>query len=401
MTRYDYLIVGGGMVAAGAVHGIRERDQVGTVGVISADVDPPYTRPALSKKLWTDDEFGRDQVPLDLDNTAVDLVLETVVTSIDPGAHTVTTAAGDSHEYGRLLVATGGTPRELDGLPASDRVFYFRSFDDYRHLRTLAADAPHVAVVGGGYIGSELAAALVQNGCRVTLVTPDEVLGASTFPAELAARYERLFTDAGVELRRGTRVESGSESADGVRLDLGNAGSLDVDAVVVGLGIDPVTGILEEAGIETDDGVIVDARLSTSAADVFAAGDIASYPDRILGRRRVEHVDNANEQGPVVGRIMAGSNETYDHTPYYYSAVFGERYEAVGTIDGSLTVRERWSENGTRGVVYYLDGADLVGVLLWNLSDDDDPSKRDDARAVLSDPDAGADPDLESRISLD
>ncbi len=396
---FDYLIIGGGMVAAGAATAIREGAPEATIGILSADIDPPYTRPALSKKLWTDPEFGEDKVPLDIDEAKADLRLGTEVVALDADAKKVRTREGEEFGYGRLLLATGGNPKRLPGLEPGDRVSYFRSFADYEQVRSLADRKLSFAVIGGGYIGAEMAAALVQNDCGVALVTSDEVLGGSVFPAGLAARFEKLFTDAGVRVVQGAKVAEGRADDDGVALDLEDGTVVEADAVVVGLGVTPAVGIAEVGGIEVDDGIVVDDRLRTSVADVFAAGDVASYPDAILGRRRVEHVDSANQQGPFVGRVMTGSDETYTHTPYYYSAVFGHRYEAVGTVDSSLDTVEVWSDDLERGVVYYLDGDRVAGVLLWGISDDDSPEPRDAARAVLRDQ-PGRD-ELISRIAVD
>ncbi len=378
-NRFDYVIIGGGMVADAAARGIRSRDEQGTIGILSADVDPPYTRPALSKKLWTDPDFREDQVPLGTaDDTGASVVLETSVTAIDTTAHEVTTRAGDSIGYGRLLLATGGTPRRLP-LPDDDRVIHFRTAQDYRRLRDLAVQGADIAVVGGGYISTEIAAALIQKDCAVTLVTPDGVLGGSVFPSALAERFETAYRDAGVRVLTGVRVTGGVTEDDGIRLALDDGTEVVADAVVAGLGIDPDIGLATGAGIDTSDGVTVDELLRTSADDVFAAGDVAEYPDVILGRRRVEHVDNATAMGAAVGAIMAGGTEPYAHTPYYYSKVLGMSYEAVGTMDAALDTVEDWFEPLERGVVYYVDGQEPVGVLLWNVD-----GRRDAARAVLA-----------------
>lgn len=382
---FDYLIIGGGMVAAGAATAIREGAPEATIGILSADIDPPYTRPALSKKLWTDPEFGEDKVPLDIDDAKADLRLGTEVVALDADAKRVRTREGEEFGYGRLLLATGGNPKRIPGLDPGDRVSYFRSFADYEQVRALADRKLSFAVVGGGYIGAEMAAALVQNECGVALVTSDDTLGGSTFPPALAQRFEKLFTDAGVRIVRGSKVSEGQSDDDGVKLDLEDGTVIEADAAVVGLGVTPAVGLAEVGGLNVEDGVVVDERLRTSHPDVFAAGDVASYPDAILGRRRVEHVDSANEQGPFVGRVMTGADEIYTHTPYYYSAVFGHRYEALGTVDSSLETIEEWSEDAERGVVYYLDGERIEGVLLWGISDDDSPEPRDAARAVLRD----------------
>ncbi|KQO61271.1 NAD(P)/FAD-dependent oxidoreductase [Curtobacterium sp. Leaf261] len=387
MTDYKYLVLGGGMVADAAARGIRELDEHGTIGILSEDLDAPYARPALSKKLWTDPDFSWDE-KVDLhtaDATGATVHLTTVVTGIDRDAKSVSTRpAGDDGEpeqfgYERLLIATGGHPKGL-GLPESERVIDYRSAEDYRRTRALADRHAHIAVVGGGYIGTEIASGLVQNGAAVTLVDPDEVVGAGMFPSDLAAAFQQRFVDAGVTLRTGRRVTGGSETEDGVHLTLDDGSSLDVDAVVSGLGIEPNTDLAEAAGLSVDDGVIVSATLVTDDNAILAAGDVASYPDRILGRRRVEHVDNAKEQGRQAGRNLAGAGEVYEHTPMFYSDVFDMGYEAVGQVTSSLRTVEDWMEPQTTGVVYYLDDDDTVrGVLLWNVWD-----KTDEARKVLA-----------------
>ncbi|PYY34271.1 NAD(P)/FAD-dependent oxidoreductase [Curtobacterium sp. MCPF17_046] len=381
MTHHRHLIIGGGMVADSAARGIRELDPDGTIGIISEDVDRPYARPALSKKLWTDPDFSWDDgVDLHTEETGAEFVLGTRVESIDRAAKTVTTADGQTIGYDRLLLATGGGPRDLPGLRPSDRVLSYRSAADYRTLRRHADAGASVVVVGGSYIGTEIAAGLVQNGARVTLVTPDDVLGGHMFPAALAAVFQQRFVDAGVEVRTGSRVTSGEETADGVVLTLDDGSTVTADVAVAGLGIDPATQLAEDAGLAVDDGVRVSATLSTDDPAVYAAGDVASYPDRLLGTRRVEHVDNAQQQGRQAGRNLAGADEPYEHTPMFYSTVFDVRYEAVGVVSSSLRTVEDWAEPHERGVVYHLDDDDLVvGALLWNV-----PGKTDDARKVLA-----------------
>ncbi|SBN62054.1 Apoptosis-inducing factor, C-term [Curtobacterium sp. 9128] len=381
MTDYRYLIVGGGMVADSAARGIREIDADGSIGIISEDVDRPYARPALSKKLWTDPDFSwDDKVDLHTEETGAEFVLGTVVTSIDRDGKTVTTADGGTFGYQQLLIATGGHPRGLPGLEPSDRVLDYRSAADYRKLRGFADAGAHVVVVGGGYIGTEIASGVVQNGARVTLVDPDEVVGGNMFPDGLAAAFQQRFLDHGVELRLGRRVASGAEHDDGVTLTLDDGSVVEADAVVAGLGIEPATELAAAAGLTVNDGIVVSSTLVTDDPAVFAAGDVAEYPDRILGTRRVEHVDNAQQQGRQAGRNLADADETYDHTPMFYSDVFDVGYEAVGQVTTSLRTVEDWQEPNTTGVVYYLDDDELVrGVLLWNVWD-----KTDEARKVLA-----------------
>lgn len=393
---YDFLIIGGGMVADAAANGIREQGAAGSIGILGEEPDTPFPRPALSKKLWVDPDFGFDDAALSTSQkTGATIHLDCKVTGIDPEARTVTTAQGDTFGYGSLLLATGGHPRQIEGLRPDDRVLYFRTLADYRRLRELSADEPEVVVVGGGYIGSEIAAALVQHGCRVTVIHPDDVLGGSMFPADLAGAFQSAFTDAGVTVEGGLRVDTGSRDGDRVTLSISDGSEVSADVVVLGLGIEPAGGLLEGLAERADDGgIVVDERLRTTAEGVYAAGDVANYPDAILGRRRVEHVDNADAMGAAVGRIMAGSDEVYDHTPMFYSDVFDLGFEAVGTLDASLTtVVDDLGEDGT--VVYYLDDDAVRGVLLWNAGVD-----IGDAIALLAEGGPPSDPDsLKGRLT--
>lgn len=233
-------------------------------------------------------------------------------------------------------------------------------------------------IIGGGYIVAELAAALVQQGCEVSLVTPDPILGGSQFPAQIASEYQKLFADAGVHLVTGHRVSS-VRKHENAEVTLDDGIILEADDVVAGLGATPVTNLAEDAGLTVDNGVVVDEYLRTDDPAIWAAGDIANYPDSVLGRTRVEHVDNATMMGKAAGRSMAGSDTPYAHTPMMYSQVFGVRWEAVGALDASLQTTS--VEVGDGQVVYYLKDGKPVGVLLWNL-----PGRTDEAVKVLADP---------------
>lgn len=375
---YDYLIIGGGMVADNAAKAIQQTDPNGTIGIISADQDEPVTRPALTKKLWTDPDFSFDQVWLKtVEQTGAHLVTDMRVESIDPGAHKIT-AGGHQVGYRRLLLATGGEPNRLE-VPDDDRIIHFRSVEDYRRLRKLSGEGRRIAVVGGGYIGTELAAGLVQNDTNVIFVFPQDLVYGGKFPDHLAEHLTSLYREHDVELRPGTKITGGTADDHGIRLTDDSGDTIEADAVVVGLGVSPRIELADAAGLQVDDGVIVDEYLTTSDPDILAAGDIASYPDRLFGRQRVEHVDNANQMGTQAGRNLAGAHEPYDYTPYFYSVMFGNRYEAVGTLDASADLVENWADDHERGVVYYLDGeGGVAGVLLWNVD-----GKTDRAREVI------------------
>lgn len=397
MQRHDYLIIGGGMVAANAVDGIREHDKTGSIAILGAEPDGPVTRPALSKKLWTDPDFTYDKIwmqPEQDDHTT--LYTDTRVQSINRDEKTVMTASGEVHGYGKLLLATGGTPATLDDLPAGERVLYFRTVRDYDRLRELSGHQRHIVVVGGSYIGTEIAAALVQNDTQVTLVSPEEVLGSKMFPLSLASCFHQTYLDQGVTLLGGRSVDTGQVQGDQVILSLDDGSTLEADAVVFGLGVTPNVEIAEQAGLEVDGGVVVNERLQTADEHIFAAGDVACYPDRILGRRRIEHVDHANQSGITVGHIMAGSRETYDHTPYFYSTVFDMAYKAVGTLDSSLETVEDWETPQEKGVVYYLEDGRVKGVLQLNMG----PDRLNDARRVLADTSEQSEETLKGRIEI-
>ncbi|MEJ5915029.1 NAD(P)/FAD-dependent oxidoreductase [Pseudokineococcus sp. 1T1Z-3] len=397
--RAPYVIVGGGMVADAAARGIRSRDADARIVVLGEDADPPYTRPALSKKLWVDPDFTEaDNDCGTAADTGAEVRTSVRVTAVDTAAQTVTTDAGEVLGYESLLLATGGRTKP-GPIEDGERVISFRTAQDYRDLRRLAGEQRHVVVVGGSYIGTEIAAALSQNDTRVTLVTPDDVLGASMFPPDLALHFQRMFAGAGVTIRPGARVTGGQTREDGVDVELDDdGGPLSADAVVLGLGIAPSTELAEAAGLAVDDGIVVDEHLRTSDPHVYAAGDVAQYVDKVLGTTRVEHVDNAKTMGQAVGELMAGRTEPHEHTPFFYSMVHGTRYEAVGVLDGSADVVEDWqSEDGVGGpgVVYYLDDERRVtGVLLWAIS-----GKTDEATAVLAEGTPQEESALRGRIS--
>ncbi len=390
---YDYVIVGAGVAAASAVKGIRSQDGAGRIAVLGSEPDKPVYRPVLTKDLWLKDDETLEGSSLagDLDeDDAVDLVTDTTVTAIDPGAHVVRLADGSTVGYGKLLLATGAEPRVLSVDPGP-RVIYYRTAADYQRLRAVATEGSHVAVIGGGYIGSEITSALVQNGVQVTLVLDLEDVQEQMFPRALAATLTKAFADRGVTVVHGS-VEGGQEDDGGVRIRLGDGTSITADAAVIGVGVIPRTGLAEAAGLEVDNGVVVDEHLRTSDADVYAAGDVASYPDALLGRRRVEHVDHAEKSGEHAGTVMAGADDAYDYTPFFWSDILDYGYEAVGETSSRLDMVEDWKDGevGT-GVVYYLRSGQVRGVLLWNVWDSVDKAReliKETAETPVADPES-------------
>lgn len=373
MNSYIYLIVGGGMTADAAVRGIREGDPDGSIAVLSAEEYPPYDRPPLSKNLWT----GK---PLELiwrntEEAGSDLFLDTWAVGGDLAGKTITDDRGEVYRYEKLLIATGGAPRRLPH--AAEGVIYFRTLDDYRSLRALAEHNATVVIIGGGFIGSELAAALASNGCKVTMVFPESGIGARIYPGALSEFLNGYYRAKGVEVLIEEQVSTVEGDAGGYSVHTESGKALTADAVVAGIGTTPELGLAQALGLQIDDGIVVDAQLRAAPPDVYAAGDVASFYSPALGvRRRVEHEDNANTMGAVAGRNMAGAAEEYRHLPYFYSDLFDLGYEAVGEFGAGLDIVEDWKEPFRKGVVYYLRAGQVRGVLLWNTWGEVDTARR-------------------------
>jgi len=369
MTRHEYLIIGGGMTGDAAVKGIRQVDPVGSIALIGSDPNPPYKRPPLTKALWKGKPF--DSVWLKTEKQGVDLILDRNVVALDLAKNVATDEQGATYEFNKLLLATGVRPRKLPF--GQDRIIAFRTVDDYRRLRGLIEEKKRIAVIGGGFIGSELAASLTMNGAKVSLVFPGAGIGSQLFPTDLALFLNDYYREKGVDVLTGEKVTGLSETSGnlGVRLQHESTGleqEIDADAVVAGLGTEPNIDLAQAAGVTVDDGILVDEFLRTNHPHVFAAGDVASYPDQALGkRRRVEHEDNAKSMGRRAGRNMAGEVEPYTHLPFFYSDLFDLGYEAVGEIDSRRETFEDWKVPLKEGVVYYLNGGKVCGVLLWNV----------------------------------
>lgn len=361
---FDYLIVGGGMTADAAAKAIHEADAEARIGMVSDESHAPYERPPLSKALWKDKAV--EAIDLGTAKSGTTLHLGMRIVALDRVAHTVRDDQGDTYRYRKLLLATGATPRKLPF--AGERVINFRTLDDYLALRRFAKPGARIAVVGGGFIGSELAASLASNGSKVTMIFPGEAIGAGRYPAALSDFLNSYYREHGVELRTGAKVDDGKADANGVDLLLSDGSTLRVDAVVAGLGVIPNVELAQQAGLKIDNGIVVDDRLRTSDLDIFAAGDVANFHNAALDTRmRVEHENAAISMGHHAGRVIAGADEAYTTLPFFYSDLFDLGYEAVGMLDDRLDVIEHWTTPFREGVVYYLDDDRVRGVLLWNV----------------------------------
>jgi len=389
MKHYKYLIIGGGLAGDAATKGIRELDSEGAIGMFSTELDPPYMRPNLSKGLWKGRPVEKIWRKTEERGT---LHLSTKVTSIDPKNKVIRDANNEEYSYDKLLLATGGSPNHLPF--GEGNIIYFRNFQDYQHLRHLTEQGEHFVVIGGSFIGSELAAALTMVGKKVTMIFPENAISENIFPVDLSNFLNDYYREKGVQVLTGNSAASVLKENGRIRVRTGSGRTIEADGVVAGIGIHPNLDLAKETGLNVDNGVVVNERLQTSLEDIYAAGDVANFFHSALGKRkRVEHEDNAVQMGKVAGRNMAGGNETYTHTPMFYSDLFDLGYEAVGEMSSKMETFSDWEEPFKKGVVYYLDDGRVQGVLLWNVWE-----KVDEARALMNERGPFKDKDLMGRI---
>lgn len=390
MKHYKYLIIGGGLAGDAATKGIRELDAEGSIGVIGMEPDPPYMRPNLSKGLWK----GRpvEKIWRKTDERA-ELHLSRKVTQLDPANKQVMDDAGDEYTYDKLLIATGGTPKHLPF--ENGNIIYYRDFQDYQHLRSLTEQGEHFVVIGGGFIGSEIAAALTMVGKRVTLIFPGSAISDNIFPEDLAHFLNDYYREKGVEVVTGETAASVQKEGNRIMVHTGSGRAFEADGVVAGVGIRPNLDLATEAGLKVNSGIQVNEHLETSAPDIYAAGDVATFWQPALDKRtRVEHEDNAVQMGKIAGRNMAGAEETYTHIPMFYSDLFDHGYEAVGEMSSTMKTVADWQEEPfKKGVVYYLDDGRVRGVLLWNVWE-----KVEEARALMKEQGSFKEEDLKGKI---
>jgi 3-phenylpropionate/trans-cinnamate dioxygenase ferredoxin reductase subunit len=331
-----FVVVGGGLASATAVTELRSSGFTGRIIVYGAEHHLPYERPPLSKGYL----LGNDQLEAAFvhpsewyDEQEVDLRLGVEVTDLDPGAHTVT-AGGRTQAYDRLLLATGASPRRLSMADASGApAAYLRTIEDSNRIKDALQHGQRVAVVGGGWIGLEVAAAARSYGCDVVVLESLDLPLLRVLGLEVAQIFADLHRKHGVDLRTGITVSAVARDSERAVVHLGDGTVVEADLLVVGVGVAPNTALAEAAGLTCDNGVVVDEHLRASAADVFAAGDVANAYHPLLGRRvRVEHWDNAIGQGRMVAHSMLGREETYERMPYFFTDQYDLGMEYVGSV---------------------------------------------------------------------
>ncbi len=369
MIKYDYVVIGGGLAGQRAAKGIRKVDSEGSAAVITQEPHVPYERPPLSKGYLMGKEDVGAVYPEDeswYEEIGVDVMQGVRATGVDAEAHVVELEDGRELTYRKLLLATGGRAWRLP-LPGADlgNVFTLRTIEDSDAIRAAAEGANQALVIGGGFIGSEVAASLTQVGVDVTMVFPESRLLERIVPEVFSDLLHSTFEDEGVRILSGTKPER--LEGDGIveRAVLDSGETFGVDMVVMGVGIRLNTELAEGAGLElTERGeVIVDDHLRTSDPDIYAAGDIAAWPDPTFGTRlRVEHWDVARRQGLRAGRNMAGEKKPYTALPYFFSDMFDMGFEVWGSLMS-------WDETVVRGeigsssyqIFYFDQGAGALG----------------------------------------
>ena len=362
------VVVGGGQAGGQAVDSLRREGFDGEIFLVTAENHPPYQRPPLSKD-YLAGRTGLDRVLLRPETfyaeSAVELLTGTRVAALDPGAQRIALEGGRSLHYDRLLLATGSRVRRLDGMPGSDLagVLYLRTVEDSDRIRTAMEGAERVVVVGGGYIGLEVASVAVEAGLAVTVVETLPRLLSRVATSELAAFYADLHRGRGVDLRFGTAV-AGFRGEGAVRaVALADGSEIPADLVVVGIGIEPVTDLARAAGLDCDNGIAVDSGCRTSAPGVFAAGDCTSHPNPFFGRRvRLESVPNAMEQGRVAAATMLGEDRSYASEPWFWSDQHGVRLQMAGLSEGADRTVTRGEFGGESFIAFHLRDGVLIGV---------------------------------------
>ena len=365
MRKYEYLIIGGGMTADSAVKGIRKVDQKGRIALISMEDYPPYDRPPLTKALWRGDKKV-EEIWRSTSDFNVDLYLSQTAQKIDPTKKQVIADKDQIYQYDKLLLATGGSPRHIPN--DVSEIIYYRTFSDYKKLIDLVKMHQNFGVIGGGFIGSEIAAALAMKNKNVTMIFPEAGISGAVFPEKISLFLNSYFTEKGITIRTRELVTSMEKVDEKIKIQTNKNQTLDFDCLIAGIGITPTVTLAKDAGLEVENGIIVDKYLRTSNHDIFAAGDVANFENPHLEKRiRVEHEDNANTMGEISGRNMAGETNVYNYLPYFYSDLFDLGYEAVGEINSKLDIVIDWKEEFRKGVIYYLSQNKIRGVLLWNV----------------------------------
>ena len=379
----DFLLVGGGMASAHCAATLRRRGAEGSILLVGREPHVPYERPPLSKEYLRGESEESDAYvngPEWYDENGVELLTETSVMSLDAGEMTAKLQTREQVRFGKALIGTGARVNILHHLEGArlDGIHYLRTLGNSDAIREEAKDAGHVVLIGGSYIGSEVAASLTTLGVQCTMVMLEEIALSRTFGDEPGRHFHDVLTSHGIDIAGGEELESfvGEERVRAIRTKSGR--EIECGMVVIGAGVHPETMLAERAGLEVDNGVICDSKLESSVEGIFAAGDMCSYDSVVHGRRlRIEHWDVALQQGQHAAKGMLGEEEPYRAVPYFFSDLADwTSLEYVGPA-------EKWDELVWRGdrdsgefLVWYLDGGKVAAALSVGRSEDLEQARR-------------------------
>ena len=358
MSGDPIVIIGGGLAGGNAAVTLREEEFAGPVVIISQEPGVPFGRPPLSKTyLRSEEDLAGWYVrpPAWYEQHDVDLRSGSAVAAVDPAAHTVILSSGEELRYDKLLIATGGRNRRLR-LPgaALPGIHYLRTVADCDAIKREVAPGRRAVVVGMGFIGCEVTASLTQLGVQVTAVFPGRAPLENVLGGQIGALIGRIHRGHGVELRAGDQVTAfeGAERVEAIVTASGHRAACDF--AVAGIGIDPEVPAVTGSSIAQENGILADELCRTSAADVYAAGDMANQLHPLFGRVRVEHFNNAEKQGAAAARSMLGSTAPYDYLHSFWSDQYEHKIEYVGHVT-------RWDDFVVRG---HADEGQLIGFYL-------------------------------------
>jgi 3-phenylpropionate/trans-cinnamate dioxygenase ferredoxin reductase component len=372
----DFLLIGGGLATGKCVEELRKRGADGSIVVVGREPEPPYERPPLSKEYMRGEAKREDAYvnpPEWYEENGVELLTKTNVMSFDPGERTAKLQGGEEVRFGKALLATGANVNilrtegcELEG------IHYLRAFGNADAIRQGATNAEHVVLIGGSYIGCEVAASLTTRGAKCTIVMMEEVTLSRHFGDEVGRFFQDVLTEHGIEVIGGEELEAfeGSGRVEAVVTKSGR--TVEGDMVVVGAGVRPDTTLAERAGLEVGDGIVCDARLETSAEGIFAAGDVCSYDSVVHGERlRVEHWDVAFQQGRHAAGAMLGDDEAYKVVPYFFSDLADwSSFEYVGPAYEWDEIVFRGDRDAGEFSAWYLKDGRVKGAMSVERSED-------------------------------
>jgi len=377
MKESKIVILGGGMVAGCAAKQLVELGlPPGELAILSADSAVPYERPPLSKSFLAGKD-SEDAIKINPEDFyrqhGIELRLECEVAALDTKRKRLVLKPGDEFGFQKLIIATGARPRTLSIAGSNlQNLFYLRTLNDSKRIRSAAEKAKHAVVVGGGFIGMEVAAVLAQKWIAVTMVLNDDRIWKRLFSPQMSSFFERYYDDRGVRIVKSSAVKElrGNETVHSAVLSDGQ--TILCDLVVAGIGVQPAIELASSAGLDVGDGILVNEYLQTSHSDTFAAGDVANYQDVLFGkRRRVEHWDNAVSQGQYCARALMGDATPFKHVPYFFSDVFDLSYELWGDTAGADEIVERGDLAGTSFSVWWLEQQRLVAAFTMNRPDEE------------------------------